>query len=97
MEIDVVNATDTNRKQRFRFNMKSSDNISLNYGVLKFQRLATGEEAEIKLKNIARYGLTVWHGQTMIYLDKDDFDAFRAALNETSGETTDYTLGDEDE
>lgn len=95
MEVDVINTNE--RKQRFRFNMKSSDNISLSYGFLYFQRIATGEKAEIRLKDNAHCCLTVWHGQTMIYLDSDDFDAFRAALNETSAEATDYTFGDEDE
>lgn len=97
MEIDVVNTADANRKQRFKFNMKSSDNISLNYGILNYQRLATGEEAKIRLKDTARYGLTVWHRQTMIYLDRPDFEAFRAALEEISVDVTEYTLGDEDE
>jgi len=99
MEIDVINQSTMcdGKKQRYRFNAKSSDMIRLCYGFLCFQRIATDEKAEIKLKGEDRSSMTAWEGQVSIYLEQCDFDAFRAALDETSAEVTEYTLGDEDE
>ena len=95
MKVEVINSNC--REQRYCFDVKFGEDISMNFGHLMYFQATDGKKAEIKLSDISEFGITSMPDYTAVTLRAIDFDAFRNELKKEGINFRDFIQGSDDD